>query len=137
MYSEVIVKRVVRLKRGSSRSIRSPVAVRIERSALGLDRNVPHAFVRALRRELVNRHTQNFRGMATAQMALRSRGTACIRLEIQRHTRIHFRWRDFRSKWFRLLGFARACLGTTRFTGPSLPEFFCRHGGLHITISKS
>ena len=75
MYSEVIVKRVVRLKRGSSRSIRSPVAVRIERSALGLDRNVPHAFVRALRRELVNRHTQNFRGMATAQMALRSRGT--------------------------------------------------------------
>jgi hypothetical protein len=44
IHLEVIVKRVIRLKRSSSRSIRSPVAVRIERRALGLDRNVPHAF---------------------------------------------------------------------------------------------
>ena len=41
IYSKVIVKRVVRLKRSSSRSIRSPVAVRIERRALGLDRKNP------------------------------------------------------------------------------------------------
>ena len=46
IYSELLV---ARFKRSSARPTGCPVAFRIEASALGLDRNVPHTFVRALR----------------------------------------------------------------------------------------
>ena len=60
IYSKVVVARV---KRSSARPAGCPVAFRIKASALGLDLNVPHTFVRALRLKLVGRHTQNFCGM--------------------------------------------------------------------------
>ena len=117
IYSEVIVKRVVRLKRSSARPTGCPVAFRIEASALGLDRNVPHTFVRALRLELVGRHTQNFRRVATVKVGFRIGSTTLVRLEEQGDHRIHLRWRDFRCANLRirprLLRFARGCLGTT------------------------
>ena len=66
IYSKVFI---ARFKRSSARPTGCPVAFRIETSALGLNLNVPHTFVRALRLELVGRHTQNFRGVATVKVA--------------------------------------------------------------------
>ena len=83
IYSKVVVKRVVRLKRSSARPTGCPVAFRIEASALGLNLNVPHTFVRALRLELVGRHTQNFRGVATVKVGFRTGSTTIARLEKQ------------------------------------------------------
>ena len=131
IYSKVFI---ARFKRSSARPAGCPVAFWIEASALGLDRNVPHTFVRALRLEIVGRHTQNFRGVATVKVGFRIGSTTLVRLEKQGDHRIHLRWRDFRCLDFRprLLGFARGCLGAARFAGPSLAQFFCRHGGFHL-----
>ena len=68
IYSKVFI---ARFKRSSARPIGCPVAFRIEASALGLDLNVPHTFVRALRLELVGRHTQNFCGVTAVQVRFR------------------------------------------------------------------
>ena len=72
IYSKVFI---ARFKRSSARPTGCQVAFRIEASALGLNLNVPHTFVRALRLELVGRHTQNFRGVATVKVGFRTVGT--------------------------------------------------------------
>ena len=92
IYSKVFI---ARFKRSSARPTGCPVAFRIEASALGLDRNVPHTFVRALRLELVGRHTQNFRRVATVKEGFRIGSTTLVRLEEQGDHRINLRWRDF------------------------------------------
>ena len=81
MYSKVVVARV---KRSSARPAGCPVAFRIKTSALGLDLNVPHTFVRALRLEIVGRHTQNFRRVATVKVGFRIGSTTLVRLEKQK-----------------------------------------------------
>ena len=92
IYSKVFI---ARFKRSSARPAGCPVAFRIEAGALGLDLNVPHTFVRALRLEIVGRHTQNFCGVTAVQVRFRIGNTAITCLEKQSDHRINLRWRDF------------------------------------------
>ena len=78
IYSKVVI---ARFKRSSARPTGCPVAFRIEASALGLNLNVPHTFVRALRLELVGRHTQNFRGVAAVKVGFRTGSTTVAYLD--------------------------------------------------------